>query len=375
MGVMFDYTQKSFWGGSWYPYWSLIIISIIGGLFGLDHFWLRSPLTGTLKFFVNIFSLGLWYFYDLVQILGEKESVMKNGLSAPIIGPLGIGAGMFRDNNPNEPLAKAPYKFLAYLILAFLPFGFEFFLAGDSNGAMAKFICTIIFFLWPIAIIWSVVNVGRTLFMPKSLFTNGTLRMFPIDWFMDETGPSVLGPVDIVDKTDVCGERSSGGFIGRIITNSLQSVIGVIAPGLVPAIGAVTGATHAVASGVTETATTASQSAQELIRAATIPAVATMSTVGSTMAEIPAALNALPAVGHQVTDKLGAMTTAEGLHKLAQKGGSGSSSSSSSEFSSYGLLLLFTILLGGGTLMAVRRMSLKNSSSVKKDATDTPPES
>ena len=161
MGVMFDYTQKSFWGGSWYPYWSLIIISIIGGLFGLDHFWLRSPLTGTLKFFVNIFSLGLWYFYDLVQILGEKESVMKNGLSAPIIGPLGIGAGMFRDNNPNEPLAKAPYKFLAYLILAFLPFGFEFFLAGDSNGAMAKFICTIIFFLWPIAIIWSVVNVGR----------------------------------------------------------------------------------------------------------------------------------------------------------------------------------------------------------------------
>ena len=57
---MFDYTQQPFWRGPWYPYWSLIIISIFGGLFGLDHFWLRSPLTGVLKMIVNIFGLGIW---------------------------------------------------------------------------------------------------------------------------------------------------------------------------------------------------------------------------------------------------------------------------------------------------------------------------
>ena len=74
---MFDYTQKSFWGGSWYPYWTLIVATILGGFFGLDHIWLRSPTSGLLKFIVNILTLGLWYFYDMIQILGEKENVMK----------------------------------------------------------------------------------------------------------------------------------------------------------------------------------------------------------------------------------------------------------------------------------------------------------
>jgi hypothetical protein len=273
-------------------------------------------------------------------------------------------------------LAKAPYKFLAYLVLAFLPFGFEFLIAGDSYGAMAKFICTFIFFLWPIAIIWSCLNIGRAVFTPKSLFTEGMYRMFPVNWFIDTTGPNNLGPVDIGDEADICGEKRKGGIIGKAttavtnaFTTGVQTIVGVAAPGLIPAIGAITGATQAVASGVTETATVASQSAQQIIKAATNPVSTAVSTVGSTVSEIPKAISTLPQVGQEVTQKLGAITTAEGLKKLAQKGGG-----SENDFSSYGLLLLFTILLGGGTLMAVRRMSLNNSSSYKKDATDTPPE-
>ena len=80
MTIMFDYTQSKFWGGPWYSYTTLRIISTLGGFFGLDHLWLRSPLSGFLKFIINILTLGLWYFYDLLQIFGEKESVMKNGL-------------------------------------------------------------------------------------------------------------------------------------------------------------------------------------------------------------------------------------------------------------------------------------------------------
>jgi len=364
---MFDYTQQPFWRGPWYPYWSLIIISIFGGLFGLDHFWLRSPLTGVLKMIVNIFGLGIWYFYDLLQILGEKESVMKNGLTAPIFGPLGIGAGMFVDNNQGKPLAKSPYRFLAYLILLWLPFGFDFYIAGDSNGAMAKFICTIVPIFWPIAFIWGFVNIVKALFTPKSVFTEGTYRMFPVNWFTDASGPSVLGPVDIPAGSGVCG---TGGITG-VISSVAGSAVGVIAPGLIPAVGAITGATEAVADGITETATASANAAKEVINSAIKPAINVASTASSVAVEIPAAVQGLHGVGSEITSKLGAVTSNEGLKALAKQSGGGS------DFSSLALLLFFTIILGGGTFMAVRRMNLNTSFFIKKsdDKNDAPPES
>ena len=51
---VFDYTQKAYWGGPWYPYWSLLLVSVFGGFIGLDHLYLRSPTTGICKFIVNI---------------------------------------------------------------------------------------------------------------------------------------------------------------------------------------------------------------------------------------------------------------------------------------------------------------------------------
>ena len=106
----FDYTRKQFWGGPWYPYWSLAVVSVMCGFVGLDHFWLRSPTTGILKFIVNLFGFGIWWIYDLIQIFGEKDNVMEHGLTAPFAGPLGIGAGMFRDNQPDAPLSKSPFR-------------------------------------------------------------------------------------------------------------------------------------------------------------------------------------------------------------------------------------------------------------------------
>jgi len=374
--VLFDYTQRSFWGGSWYPYWSLIIISILGGLFGLDHFWLRSPVTGILKIIVNIFGLGIWYLYDLIQILGEKESVMKNGLSAPFVGPLGVGAGMFTDDHPGQPLAKSPYRFLAYLFLLWMPFGFDFFVAGDSSGAMAKFICTIIFFLWPIAFIWGMVNAGRALLMPKTLFTEGTYRMFPVNWFMNPTGPSVLGPVDIgiSIEEERCKNKRSGGIVGAIgdtIGLIATPIIGAALPGVQPAVAAIAGATQAVAVGVTESAGAITSGVETVVDAAVNPAAQVAASGAQLATKVPGAISSLPAVGSQVTQGLGAMTTTEGLKALAQKGGG---IISSNEINTIALLVVFTILLGGGTVMAVRRMNLNTYwNNKQKDASDSPP--
>jgi hypothetical protein len=372
--VLFDYTQRTFWGGSWYPYWSLIVITIFGGLFGLDHFWLRSPTTGIIKFIANIFGLGIWWLYDMIQILGEKDSVMKNGLSAPVVGPLGIGAGMFTDDHPGQPLGKSPFRFIAYLFLLWIPFGFDFFVAGDSGGAMAKFVCTVVFMLWPIAFIWSAVNLGRAVFMPKSLFTEGTFRMFPINFLMDPTGPSVLGPVDVgVSLEDErCENKRSGGilgFLGDILGSIAAPIIGALLPGVQPAAAAISGATQAVAMGVTESAEAITSGVKTVVDSIAIPTAQVVGTGAQLATQVPGAIDSVSGIGSQVTQGIGAMTSEEGLKKLAQKGGGGASS----DMSTLGLLVLFTILLGGGTFMAVRRMNLKNPWSDKENASDTPP--
>ena len=423
---MFDYTQKTFWGGSWYPYWTLILTTILGGFFGLDHFWLRSPTSGLLKFFVNICTLGLWYFYDIIQILGEKEIVMKYGLSAPIVGPLGIGAGMFIDDNPNGPVAKSPLTFLAYMILLWIPFGFDFFIAGDSNGGIAKFLCTFIFLLWPVAFIWGMVNCGYAIFTPKSLFTQGTYRMFPVSWVMDPYGPSKLGPLDIPAGSGKCSkegltntvESIGSGFMGTLfgVFNSFtRSILNIIAPQVTVAATAVSAATSAIADTTQTVATTlgkTANSAQQIINAATKPAVQVAANASKFSQQSIGAIHALPDVGSTITDKLGSLTTPEGLLKLAalhpavraasiasksigslpvigsvvtdklasiptsasllvkQSGGSGAN-----DISTIALLVLFTVLLGGGTFMAVRRMNLTPSLSTKKNnVSDTPPE-
>ena len=64
-------------------------------------------------------------------------------------------------------------------------FGIDSFIAGDSNGAIAKFISTIIPIFWPILIIWKIVDLVRAYFFPEGVFTYGTFRMFPWSWIME----------------------------------------------------------------------------------------------------------------------------------------------------------------------------------------------
>ena len=64
----FLHTRKEYWGGSWYPYWSLMLVTLLGGFFGLDHIWLRSPQTGILKFIINLLTFTCIYLHLLTCI-------------------------------------------------------------------------------------------------------------------------------------------------------------------------------------------------------------------------------------------------------------------------------------------------------------------
>lgn len=378
----FDYTQKSFWRGVWYPYWSLIVVSVLGGFFGLDHWWLRSPVSGVMKLFGNIFTLGLWYFYDILQIISEPDNVKDYGLSVPFFGGLGIGAGMFKESDPGGPEAKAPFRYLAYVLLTLLPFGFDYFVAGDSMGGAARFLTSIFFLLWPIGFIWGCVNTFRAVFMPENLFTKGTYRMFPFSLFMDTYGPSKLGPIDLGDvdpDEDQCGQPKKGLF-GTILSwmfgwipMLLAPVINTALPGLVPASAAVGAAVQAGAT----TAKIAANSASTIIGAATAPTAAAVGTVSTIAQKAPEAIAAIPAVAGAASAGLAAATSPKGLKALAAQAGGGLAKV---DMTNIALFAVFTIVVGGGSLLALQRILNLNGIKLFKQKeengqeSDSPPE-
>ena len=252
---LFDYTQKSYWGGAWYPYWTLIVATILFGFFGLDHFWLRSPVSGIVKAIFNVFTLGLWYFYDIIQVVTEQERVQRYGLSAPVFGPLGIGAGMFTDGlgadagTEGETLGKSPFRYLLYVIMLFIPFtfGLEYVVAGDMGGAGFKFLTSIFWFiLAPVGVIYTLMNVIHAVAIPKSLFEHGTYHLFPASMFIGPRGvgaAGVLGPKDVPEPTEACS-AGLGAVIAPFMELLKHAVNNVTAPATV-AVGAVSGAVTA----------------------------------------------------------------------------------------------------------------------------------
>lgn len=372
MGATFDYTQRAFWGGPWYPYWSLIVVTIFGGFFGLDHLYLRSPVTFMLKLLVNVLGLGLWWFYDMLQIIGEKDTVMEFGLSAPIVGPLGIGAGMFTDNQPTAATSKSPLRWLGYMALVCMPFGFDFLLAGDKMGAFARFLSSFIIFLWPIGFVWGCVMMFRAFFMPREFFTTGMFRLFPFTMILDKYGANVLGPKDIgtpeaeEEAAESCGQPS--GIMGWI-SAGFQSLVNLLLPGLIPASQAV-GAAVSASAGVAQQA---AESATEVLKAATEPAKMAVSTASSVIQQAPKATQAVPLIASGV--KAALQPKIDGAIQAAvQKGGS----LEGIEGSSIALFIVLSIVLGGGALLALQRLFDLNPKQLLKkngqERNDSPPE-
>jgi hypothetical protein len=376
----FSYTRGSYWGGPWYSYWTLVVATIFFGFFGGDHFWLRSPTTGFLKLIANVFTLGLWWMYDILQILGEPELVQKHGLSIPGVGHAGIGAGMFIDTNPGAQTSKSPWRYLSYLVLVCLPFGFDFFIAGDSSGGIARLLTTVLFFLWPFGFLWGTVNMFRAVFMPRTLFEEGTYRMFPFNWIMESNGPSVLGPKDVTEACTQPGGLMGGfGLLGSI----LSTAVGIFFPGISPAVEGVALATRAGAGAVKTAANTASA----VLDAAKEPAAQATRVASSLAQQVPSALAAIPTVTSQVTGSLAQMATPEGLKALAEKqgvklpsqSGGGLVSNSGSTLEDTALLIVLVSILSAGAYYGFKRLnaswfSKQNTDGNRRERNDTPPE-
>lgn len=333
-------TQGSYWGGAQLNYWMYVALAVfpLTGLLGFDHMALRSPMTAVMKFLSIIPLLGFWYFYDIAQLLGERDLVEKNGLAVPFYGPIGIGAGMFlgTEGSPVAPKeAPSPWLYMAYAITTclFVAFPINKFIIGDYMGGLAQFLMYICVFtiITPfLGIAWGFYDIYKVLFKTRDVIEHGTERFIPATWFMDDKfNRSVLGPFpaepskppDTWFKKVVAAWTEAPISVAKIATSYGESVAKVTesagdsAAKLAGAAGAATNIITTGAKTVTEAATAAAvQPIQDATKVATNTVAAageaskaitgTVEQGAKGLQGVAGLLAKIPEVGQQIASKL-----------------------------------------------------------------------
>lgn len=365
----FHYTTGEYWEGSSYPYWFHMILTLLPtGFFGLDHLLLHSPQTAIQKAVVNFFTLGFWYFYDVVQVFSDRSYVDKYGLSRPVIGPTGLGYKAFtgvlppeKQESPDLPTAETgrfSSVFLAlYLALLFVPFGVPNFLVGDTSGGVIKFIFTILFFglFVPFVFISSLYELFTTISDPAGVYEKGVRLTLPFSWFVgsEQLAPNIMKPSAYKDAT-----KPQGSIFTRLL-QPLMDFFGL------STITQMLGAAKCAAEPVIE-------QGQKTIEAATVAGEGVAKLAGT-----------VPEVATKVAGKLEAFTDPQKLKELAgvpkippmTGGGLGGSELDSWFFLSIGVLLTSAMLLSGVRWLRNLQTQKKNDKPPESNTrNDTPPQ-
>lgn len=135
------------------PIWLYKYLTIMPfiGFFGIDHWALDSKFTGIAKLFVNLFTFGSWYAYDVVQawngLRSDSKTVQSEGLDIPFFEGFNIGKGKF-DNQPLSNMSNNSQMWLLILFIGLFMFIYyitTFFLTSQS-GFFLSSISTISFY-------------------------------------------------------------------------------------------------------------------------------------------------------------------------------------------------------------------------------------
>ena len=149
----------------------LRVLSFLGGGIGLDHFYVRSPITGCIKFalgcFIGISALVLvypppvksfiaaialyagailgclvfsfWWIWDVVQLMSEGDRVVNYGLVSPFDLVKGIAQGMVTDDKTNYTQAKSSLQMMLAQAFGFMGF-LDLALGNMTKGLRALII-------------------------------------------------------------------------------------------------------------------------------------------------------------------------------------------------------------------------------------------
>ncbi len=380
----FYYTTGEYWEGSAFPYWLHMILTILPtGFFGIDHLLLHSPQTALQKFFVNLFTLGFWYFYDVVQVFTDRSYVDKYGLSRPIVGPTGLGHKSFTGVVPPEkqdvpdlpPAASGRFSsifFALYLALIFVPFGIPNFIAGDTSGGVLKFIFTILFFglLIPFVLLSAVYELFVSVSNPADVFEKGVHFSIPFSWFVESEriAPRIMKPSAVAAAAEAESKPQ-----GSIFTRLIQPILDMLG---ISTITQMLGAAKCAAEPVLEqgqkaiaAATTAGEGVVKL--AGTVPAVATKVAGKLEAFTDPEKLKAAAAA----TGGLPALPGVPTAPPMTGGGVLGSGELDSWFFLSIGVLLTSAVLLSGVRWLRNLQTQKKNDKPPESDErNDTPPQ-
>ena len=318
-------------------------LSVFGGFLGLDHLYLRSPLTFLAKIIVNVMFFGIWWIYDATQAVFNKDVVKVFGLGIPGLGPKGIGAGVLAKDEPDR-------KHMRFFIYAFcLLFGgivgIDSFVLGHSNWGLFSLIATLSVIFLPA----SAANWGYQVFR---FFTD-------VKSVINENSSYFGGPP---------GQSASGRFFSKILSyfiKPIEIVAKPVADAIVTASSALDKASTAV-TGVTDTAKMAIEKGSDIVKDVS-KVVHEVSTIGTVAPGVSLYSAITPQAVKETKEKLAPQglkeSAAAGLKGGALLLGAGSS-----------LNALPYFLLGTLTFIVVAGFAITYYRSKKDEPNDSPPE-
>lgn len=180
-------SDVSVWKHSDRNYFTFVILSVVFGFFGFDHFYLRSFGTGFAKLFSNVTMFGFWYFWDVLQILNDKCNIQTNGLNSPFDWIRGIGRGTFDFSEKQTHESQKSFFVYGLLVLLLGTFGFDKFYVGAYGQGITKLIFNFIPFLFLFGWFWTFYDRYVFLFKPSSIMTTGLDAPLPFSWFFNES--------------------------------------------------------------------------------------------------------------------------------------------------------------------------------------------
>ena len=236
-------------------FYVFIIISVAFGFLGLDHFYLRSFGTGIQKFWFNIFSLGFWYFWDLIQIFTEGKRVQEEGLTGPFDWLRGIGRGVFenpmgatasssggatdevRQTGGGNTVYAAKRDIFIYsmLTLMFGVFGLDKFYIGEPMQGLAKMLTCFNIFIFLFGWLWVVWDIVKVFLFTDSLMKEGISAPPPFSFMFTEP----ISAQDLfIPKATSSEELEKASLLGDITNNlkmpKIPPWMSVFAPKLCP---------------------------------------------------------------------------------------------------------------------------------------------
>jgi TM2 domain-containing membrane protein YozV len=219
------YSDIDYWRYPERNFYVFIGLSFFLGFFGLDHFYLRSFSTAIQKFIFNLFTFGMWYFWDLVQIVNDSKKVRAEGLTSPFDWIRGIGRGVFIDpvqkaedeKDPSASVIRTKKDFVVYALLTIFCglFGIDKFYVGLPWEGLTKFFTCFFPLTFLFGWMWVFYDIMHAVIYPDSVVHGAISTPPPYNLFFGSglSGEPLFMP-ERVSKTQLAKEMAGVGGQG-----------------------------------------------------------------------------------------------------------------------------------------------------------------